>query len=393
MEGGDLRVMATIEERVLAMKFDGNQFLSGIQSSLTALDKLNKGLKMQEGTKGLSNIGSTAHAQSGALKTIETGVQHISDKFKALGVVGISVLSNITNQAVFAGQNLIKSLTISPILDGFREYETNLNSIQTILSNTTAAGTKLKDVTAALDELNHYSDQTIYNFSEMARNIGTFTAAGVGLKPAVAAIKGIANLAALSGSNSQQASTAMYQLSQAISSGRVSLEDWNSVVNAGMGGTVFQRALAQNAAKMGTLKDNAVKLIGPMKNVSINGKSFRDSITAKPGEKSWLTSDVLTRTLSQFTGDLSDAQLAAQGFNAEEIKAIQNQAKMAKNAATEVKTLTQLLGTIKESVGSGWAATWKTIFGDFPEAKRLFTNVNNVLGGFVQSSADARNKV
>src|SRR5262249_10357234 len=161
---------------------------------------------------------------------------------------------------------------------------------------------------------NTYSDKTIYNFSEMAKNIGTFTAAGVGLKPATAAIKGIANLAALSGSNSQQASTAMYQLSQAIAAGRVSLQDWNSVVNAGMGGTVFQRALAQTAVAMGSLKDSSLKLVGPMKNVSINGEAFRQSITAKPGEKSWLTSDVLTKTLSHFTGDLSDAQLAAEGF-------------------------------------------------------------------------------
>jgi len=393
MEGGDLRVMASIEERVVAMKFDGNQFLNGINQSLTALDKLNKGLKMQEGVKGFSNLGTAAQAHVGALKNIENGVQKISDRFKAMGVVGMAALSNVTNQAIFAGQTMLKSLTVGPILDGFREYETNLNSIQTILSNTQAAGTKLKDVTAALDELNHYSDQTIYNFSEMAKNIGTFTAAGVGLKPAVAAIKGIANLAALSGSNSQQASTAMYQLSQAISSGRVSLEDWNSVVNAGMGGTVFQRALAQNAEKMGTLSKGAVTLKGDMKNVTIEGKSFRESITAKPGEESWLTSEVLTRTLAQFTGDLSDAELAAQGFNAAEIKAIQAQAKMAKNAATEVKTLSQLLGTVKESVGSGWAATWKTIFGDFPEAKKLFTNVNNVLGGYVTASANARNKV
>jgi tape measure domain-containing protein len=392
MEGGDLRVMAAIEERVVAMKFDGNQFLSGIQASLTALDKLNKGLKMQEGTKGLQNLGAAAQAQHGALKNVEAGIQGIADKFKAMGVVGMAALSNVTNQAIFAGQRIVKSLTLQPIMDGFREYETNINSIQTILSNTQAAGTKLKDVTTALDELNTYSDKTIYNFSEMAKNIGTFTAAGVGLKPAVAAIKGIANLAALSGSNSQQASSAMYQLSQAISSGRVSLEDWNSVVNAGMGGTVFKRALALNAEKMGTLKDGAVKLVGPMKNVTIAGKSFKDSITAKPGQESWLTSDVLTRTLSQFTGDLTDAQLAAQGFNAEEIKAIQSQAKMANNAATQVKTLSQLLGTIKERVGSGWAETWKVIFGDFTEAKGLFTGVSDRIGKMVDASSKARNK-
>lgn len=375
------------------MKFDGDQFLAGVDKSLTALDKLNGKLKMEEGTKGLNNIGNAADQQAGKLSKIGASVDGIASKFKGLGAIGLTALATITSQSVIAGERLVQAFAFKPIIDGFHEYETTLNSIQTILSNTASAGTNLNQVNSALNQLNHYADQTIYNFSEMAKNIGTFTAAGVDLKTSVASIKGLANLAALSGSSADQASTAMYQLSQAISSGKVSLEDWNSVVNAGMGGTVFQRALAENAAKMGTLKDNAVKLIGPMKNVSINGKSFRDSITAKPGEKSWLTSDVLTRTLSQFTGDLTAAQLKAEGFNASEIKAIQSQAKMAKNAATQVKTFSQLMGTLSEAVGSGWTNTWQIIFGDFNQAKTLFTNISNVLGGFVQASANARNNV
>ena len=385
--------MTTIEERVVSMKFQGEQFLAGIDKSLQKLEQFNQKMKMSEGTKGLEGVGAAAQRQSTHLSKLAENVQHISDRFKTMGVVGMAALSNITNQAVFAGQNLVKSLTVEPIMQGFREYELNMNSIQTILANTQASGVKLKDVTNILDELNHYSDQTIYNFAEMAKNIGTFTAAGVGLKPAASAIKGIANLAALSGSNSQQASGAMYQLSQAISSGRVSLEDWNSVVNAGMGGTVFQRALALTAEKMGTLDKGAVKLKGAMKNVSIEGKSFRESITAKPGQESWLTSEVLTKTLAQFTGDLKDAELAAMGFDKAQIRAIQAQAATAKAAATEVKTLSQLMGTLKESAGSGWSQTWKTIFGDFPEAKTLFTNVSNSIGGFIGASADARNKV
>ncbi|QAY16235.1 tape measure protein [Streptomyces phage IceWarrior] len=341
--------------------------------------------KMKQGT-------AEADKQKSSLKNIEAGVQSLAGKFTALGQIATGALHNIGARAAEAGQRLVNSFTFGPLMDGFREYETNMNSIQTILANTQAAGTTLKDVTGALDELNHYSDQTIYNFSEMAKNIGTFTAAGVGLKESTAAIKGIANLAALSGSNSEQASGAMYQLSQAISSGTVSLEDWNSVVNAGMGGTVFQRALAQTAVKMGTLSEGAVKLSGKMKNVTIEGESFRNSISAENGE-SWLTSKVLTETLAQFTGDLTDAELAAQGFSKAQIKAIQDQAKMAKSAATEVKTATQLFGTFKEQLGSGWAQTWQIIFGDFAEAKGLFTGISNSIGGVLQKSSDARNKM
>lgn len=344
-------------------------------------------------TSGLDGTVGAASRSAAALEKIEGAVSTISGKFTALGTLATGALLSIGSRAAQAGSQFLNSFTFGPIIDGFHEYQTNLNSIQTILANTQASGATLKDVNASLNELNHYSDQTIYNFSEMAKNIGTFTAAGVGLKESTAAIKGIANLAALSGSNSEQASGAMYQLSQAISSGRVSLEDWNSVVNAGMGGTVFQRALAQTAEKMGTLSDGAVKLTGKMKNVTIGGKSFRESITAKPGQESWLTSKVLTNTLAQFTGDLTDAQLKAEGFSKSQIKAIQAQAKTAKEAATQVKTLSQLFDTVKESIGSGWTQTWQTIFGDFTEAKGLFTGLSNSIGKVVNNSSNARNKM
>lgn len=385
--------MSSVERRVVQMQFDNATFQRAADQTLRMLDSIDKKINALSAAKGLTDLGTAASKQASSLKGIETGVAGIASSFKGLGAVAVGALATIGAQAVLVGGQLVKSLTIEPLTKGFQEYETNLNSIQTILSNTQAAGKNLKDVTGALEELNHYSDQTIYNFSQMAKNIGTFTAAGVDLDTATASIKGIANLAALSGSNSEQASQAMYQLSQAISAGRVSLEDWNSVVNAGMGGTVFQRALAQTAENIGTLDAGAVKLSGSMKNVTIGGKSFRESITAKPGEESWLTSEVLTKTLAQFTGDLKDAELAAMGFNKEQIKAIQAQAATAKAAATEVKTFSQLVGTLGETAGSGWAKTWQIIFGDFEEAKSLFTNVNNVLGGFVSGMGDARNKI
>jgi tape measure domain-containing protein len=433
--------LSSIDERIVRLKFDNQAFEQGIARSRDSLGRFTKqldtpssgknldGIKTgvekvrdslgrfaTESSNGLSKVDAAsqkvrdsfgrfasdstkdlgqvdAASKKLSLEHIGNGVQAVADKFRALSVVGVTALATITQQAVSAGLQFAKSFTFSPIMDGFHEYETNLNSIQTILANTQASGATLKDVEASLQDLNHYSDQTIYNFSEMAKNIGTFTAAGVDLKTSAASIKGIANLAALSGSNSEQASGAMYQLSQAISSGRVSLEDWNSVVNAGMGGTVFQRALAQTAEKMGTLSDGAVKLSGKMKNVSINGKSFRESITAKPGKESWLTSKVLTATLQQFTGDLTDAQLKAEGFSKSQIKAIQAQAKTAKEAATQVKTLTQLFDTTKEAIGSGWSQTFQTIFGDFTEAKGLFTGVASSIGKVVANSSNARNKM
>lgn len=368
--------MAAVEERVVGMKFDNAQFERGIATSLKSLEALNKGTQLQGATKGFDSLNNAA--KNVKLDHIADSVQNITDRFKAMSVVGLTALSNITNQAVYAGQNLAKSLTIDPIMKGFREYELNMNSIQTILANTAHAGTNLKDVTAALNELNEYADQTIYNFAEMTKNIGTFTAAGVDLKTSTAAIKGIANVAAVSGANSEAASRAMYQLGQALASGRVALQDWMSVENAGMGGKIFKDAIIETARLHGVKIDEMIKKEG----------NFR--LTLQEG---WFTSEILTDTLAKFTGDMDAAQLKAKGYTDSQIKEILKLGEIAKNAATEVKTMSGLIDNLKEVTGSGWAQTWQIVFGNFDEAKKLFTSVSNVTGEFFENSAKSRNKL
>ena len=366
--------MTSVDERILGMKFDNKQFESGVSTSLSTLDKLKKALKLEGANKGLSDLDKTAKGFS--LANIASGVESIQGKFSALSIAAITALSNIVNRAVDAGIRITKSLTIDPIAMGFQEYETQINAIQTILANTASKGTNLKDVNGALNELNEYADRTIYNFTEMSRNIGTFTAAGVGLKDSTAAIKGIANLAAVSGSNSQQASTAMYQLSQAMASGTVKLMDWNSVVNAGMGGQVFQDALKGTARAHGVNIDKMIKKEG----------SFRETL-----QNGWLTTGVLTETLQKFTGDLTYEQLRSMKYTDAQAKEILKLGQMANDAATKVKTMTQLMDTLKEASQSGWTQTWQILVGDFEEAKALFTSISNEIGGMIGESAKARN--
>ena len=365
-----------IEERVVSMKFENSDFKSKTTETVSLLDKLKKALKLDGASKGLENVGSSAKKID--LSNASNSADTLKDKFSALEVVGVTALVNIANSAIETGKQLLSAITIDPIIDGFHEYETQMNAVQTILANTSSKGTTLDDVNKSLDELNTYADKTIYNFTEMTRNIGTFTAAGVDLDTSTQAIKGIANLAAMSGSSSQQASSAMYQLSQAIAAGRVNLEDWNSVVHAGMGGQVFQDALKRTAKAMGKTVDEA--------------QSFRESLSSRDGN-GWLTSDVLLETLKEFTGDMSEAELRAQGYTESQIQDIMAMAKTAQDAAVEVKTFSQLMSTLKEALGSGWAQTWEIIIGDFNEAKELFTGISNVLGGMINDSAEARNQM
>lgn len=366
----------TVDERVVSIQFDNKNFERNVQTSMNTLDKLKQSLKLGDASKGLDNINSTAKKFD--ISHLNNGVETIKAKFSALEVMGVTALVNITNTAINAGKRIASALTIDPVKSGFEEYETQINAVQTILANTQGKGSTLKDVNAALDELNHYADLTIYNFTEMTRNIGTFTAAGVDLGTSVAAIKGIANLAAVSGSTSQQASTAMYQLSQALASGTVKLQDWNSVVNAGMGGQVFQDALKETARAHGVAIDEMIKSEG----------SFRETL-----KKGWLTSDVLTETLSKFTGDLSEKQLKTMGYTKEQIASIIKMGKTANDAATKVKTFTQLFDTLKEAAQSGWTQSWEIIVGDFEEAKGLLTEISDVFSGLINSSAESRNNL
>lgn len=368
----------TVDERVVEMRFDNKQFEQNIQTSLSSLDKLKKSLNLEGAAKGLETVNDAANKCSGNMSPLSNAVETVQVRFSALEVMAITALQNITNSALAAGKNLVSAFTIDPIKSGFEEYETQINAVQTILANTSSKGTTLDQVNNALDELNHYADMTIYNFTEMTRNIGTFTAAGVDLDTSVAAIKGIANLAAVSGSNSQQASTAMYQLSQALAAGTVKLQDWNSVVNAGMGGQVFQDALKETAKVHGIAIDEMIKDEG----------SFRETLS-----KGWLTSDILTETLAKFTGDLNEDQLRTMGYADDQIKSIMEMGKTANDAATKVKTFTQLFDTLKEAAQSGWTQSWEIIVGDFEEAKELLTEVSDTFSAVINASADARNKM
>lgn len=356
------------------MTFKATDFIAGAARVLDAITRMKASLNTLKGGKTFDDI--SASAKRVDLGKLESGVSSISSKLGAMRVAAVAAFSTIATSAVFAGLRVVKAFTLDPIKAGFDVYETKINAIKTILANTASEGTNLKQVTAALNELNDYANKTVYNFGEMAKNIGTFTAAGVNLKASVASIKGIANLAALSGSTSEQASTAMYQLSQAIAAGTVKLQDWNSVVNAGMGGKVFQTALINTARAMGVHIDAIIKKAG----------SFRNSL-----QQGWLSAKILTNTLAQFTGDLSKQQLKAMGFTNKEAEAIQKQAKLAVSSATQIRTVTQLFQALKEEVATAWSHVFEAIFGNINEATKnlsaLHTTLENAFTSPINSLA------
>ena len=375
----------TIDEKVVEMRFDNKQFESNVATSMSTLEKLKKSLKLDGVSKGLEKINSAA--KSNNLESLGDAANTVGLRFNAMYTMADQALRNITTRVQHTAESMVKALTIDPIMSGFKEYETQINAVQTTMANTSSKGTTLDQVNAALDELNKYADLTIYNFTEMTRNIGTFTAAGIDLDTSVSAIQGIANLAAVSGSTSQQASTAMYQLSQALASGTVKLMDWNSVVNAGMGGQVFQDALKETARVHGIAIDKMIEEQG----------SFRETLS-----EGWITSEILTETLEKFTMAAEEGSeqwekykqsLMDTGYTEAQAESILKMANTATDAATKVKTFTQLWDTLKEAAQSGWTQTWEYIIGDFEEAKAFLTELHGFFSGIIEESASRRNNL
>jgi len=351
--------MSSIDRRIVEMQFDNKQFEKGVKETTDSLSNLKQGLNLSESLSG-----------------IQSSVDKISERFSGMGIAIMSVIQNITNKVVDLGLELVKNLTITPLLDGFAEYELKMGSIQTIMAGT---GEPLEVVNKYLDELNTYADKTIYSFSDMTQNIGKFTNAGVKLKDAVGAIQGVANVAAVSGANTNEASRAMYNFAQALSAGYVKLIDWKSIENANMATVEFKTQLLDAAVKAGTLKKQAD---GMYRVLSENnkGKTMEQTISATKNfndslSYQWMTTEALVSTLNDY---------------ADETTAI---GKKAFAAATEVKTFSQLVDTLKEALGTGWATSFEWMIGDFEQAKKVFTGLSDTIGGYIEKVADARNEM
>ena len=188
--------MSSIDNRIVNMKFDNAAFEKNARTSMSTLDRLKQALSFSGGAKGFSGINAAAKGVN--LEPIHGAVTGVSKSFMAMSTIAITALATITSKAMAAGASIVKSLTIQPMMTGFNEYELKMGAIQTIMAG---SGESLKTVNRYLQDLNTYSDKTIYSFKDMTSNIGKFTNAGVSLKTSVAAIQGIANVAAISGAS------------------------------------------------------------------------------------------------------------------------------------------------------------------------------------------------
>lgn len=366
--------MSSIDDRVVRMEFDNKKFESGVSTTMSTLQKLNEALKFRSATAGFDDVQKASASLNFA--PLNDSLWQVQQNFSFFGEFVRTVFDRISNKIINVGSTMVRELTTAPLRAGFGEYELQMGSTQTIMAST---GASIEEVTRYLDELNTYADKTIYSFSDMTANIGKFTNAGVDLDVAVKAIQGISNEAAVSGANAQEASRAMYNFAQALSAGYVKLIDWKSIENANMATVEFKTQLLETAAQMGTLEKTAD---GMYRVLTKNGQGgtmgelidathmFNDSLAYQ-----WMTSEVLTTTLGRYADETTEI------------------GKKAFAAATEVKTFSQLIDTVKESLGSGWTKSFTYIIGNLEEAKKLWTGVNNEINAILDPIAEAREEL
>lgn len=365
----------TVDQRVVQMKMDNADFEKKAAQSSQTLEKLKKNLDVDKSAQSLDNLGKAAKNLD--LQKVGDDAEKVGSSFNVMEKMATAAITRVTNAMFDMGKALVNNM-LTPMKTGMEEYETQINATQTILANASRHGYNINDVTGALDELNHYADLTIYNFTEMTRNIGYFTAAGIDLKESVRDVKGLSNVAALLGADATQAARATYQLSQAMAAGVVQLQDWRSMEQAGMAGEAFQEVIKETARVHGINIDKMIEEEG----------NFRLTLSKK-----WLTADIMGDALSVFNGDLDEAQLRAMGFSETASKEFAEMGKTALDAATKVKTMTQLMGTIAEAQQSTWTETWRLLIGDFEEARELYSEIWNAINPIIEAQGEARNNM
>ena len=353
----------SIDNKVVSMEFDNSKFEKPAKESISTLDKLKEALHFK-------NVESGFDAMNQAIKKVTfdplaKGIDTVYAKFTFFERFTIQLYDRLATKILNTGEMIAKQTFTAPITTGKSEYEEKMGAVQTIMASSKAS---LEDVNKVLAELNKYADDTIYSFSDMTKSIGKFTNAGVPLQDAVDAIKGISNEAARSGANANEASRAMYNFAQALSVGSVKLVDWKSIENANMATVEFKKALIDAAVAEKTLTKVGEGTFKTMKGHTVTATNFNEALS-----DAWLTSDVLIKTLKRYS-NVNDTLGEA-----------------ANKAATEVKTFTMLIDTLKEALQSGWAESWEYIFGDFEKAKDLWTDLSKVLGGLIDRMSTTRN--
>lgn len=372
--------MSSVDNRIVRMEFQNSDFEKNIQTSEESLKKFNK---------TLSSFGDDG---------VSSTLDKIAGKFSTLGIIGVTALQNITNQAIDLGEHLIKSLTVDNIASGWSKLENQTKAVGTLVSQ----GFDINEVNKQLEQLQWYTDETSYNFNDMLTAVSKFTAQGQTLSDSVSALEGIANWAAIAGQNATAGSSAMRELSQAAGVGYVRYQDWSSIQTLMMDYDGLRDMILETAVSMGTLKQNADGTYQSLVALTDQGATAfsKSQMATYLTTGRWLTTDVLMKVLNQFSEAVQPVYDYVKENNvtaAEAIEALNGQISDTAlgffRAAQEARTLGDALDSVKEGVASGWQTTFGILVGDYEKQRALWTDLADRLYEVFVEGGNARNEL
>lgn len=417
------------DERVVQLTLENKEFERNADKTTKSLEQLKQALKFESVGDSFDVITKSANRVN--LNPISEGVQKVSNQFNLLTTIADTTFRNLTNRAIDAGERMIKSLSIDQVTAGWGKYAEQTGAVQTIMAATAQQfedqAVQMEAVNTQLEKLTWFTDETSHKFTDMVSGIGKFTANNIDLETSVKAMEGIATWASLSGANTNEASRAIYNLAQAISVGSVKLIDWRSIENANMGTTEFKQTVIETAEAMGTLikvSDDLWQTLDGKGTVSV--ANFSENLS-----KGWFTSDVLLKSLEQYggfadrlqqftektgvltatamnyiddyvNGTLNMARATeAMGMSSEELipwleelgSAENDLGRRAFRAAQETKTFQEAIDYVKEAVSSGYATSFKYIFGDYLEAKEWWSEIAETMYDVFVVGGEIRNQI
>lgn len=380
----------TIDERVVQMRFDNRQFEAHAKQSMSTLDRLKEKLNFKGAVKGIEEVSMAAEKVS--LSSLGDSADKVSLQFDALAVVAVTALSRITNAAITTGTNLVKSMSVDQVTAGFGKYEQKVQSVQTIMN---ATGKSIEEVEYELSKLIWFTDETSYSFSDMVNNVGKFTSNQIDLRVAVRDMMGIANAAGLAGASVNDASHAMDGFSKAMAQGYMTRQNWQWIKTAHMDTAEFKKQLIEAAVAVGTLKKAGDGAYKTLKGSTVTVANFEEGM-----KDAWINTNVMIKALDRFGGtaeDLFNYVEANGGLASDAIAAIGDQLDevgiKAFKASQEAKTFSDAINATKDAVSTGWMETFDILFGNYEEAKELWTALTEELYDIFAEGGNARNDI
>lgn len=369
----------TVDERVVSMQFDNRRFERNVKTSMGTIKKLKNSLNFEETSKSLEELDK--QAKNVNMKTLSKNADSVKLKFTALQVVAVRALTRIADSAMNVGKKIVASLSTDQISAGWSKFEQKTASVQTIMNST---GKSIDEVSKYLDTLMWYSDQTSYGFTDMTSALAQMTSAGGDIEKIIPLIMGVANATAFAGKGAAEFSRVMYNLNQSYSLGYLQSLDWKSLEFAGAASKQLKQTLIDVGRELGKIGDE------------VTVDNFMTTLATR-----WADKEVMEKAFGRFavfTQAVKDAVDRGEYETAEEaIAALSDKYEelgvKAFTAAQEAKSFSEAMNAVKDAVSSGWMQSFEIIFGNYQEAKKVWSSVYNMLYDTFASGIDTRNEI